>query len=626
MLITCLNCRVECTVDNLSIDTMPCPTCGLELSTRTVMPPRQVFLGESHAPDAETRDEIESAVVQPASDFVLPVRMGKYFIESLISQGGFAKVYLATDEHLGRRVALKIPRVEKFNSPAKLQQFLAEARTAAKLHHPGIVTIYDVGKFANGVHYIAMEYVAGKPLSQLMDAGRISIPRAVDLLIKVAETVHFANGQGFYHRDLKPGNILLDERGEPRVVDFGLAVHETVQDRLQGDVSGTPPYMSPEQFRGEVHQLDGRTDIWSLGVVLYELLTGRRPFKGDAKQVRDEVLNKAPKPPRQIDDQIPKELESICFKCLSKAVDDRYPTAKDLADELHAWKSLATTPTVAPDPIPPVPPPITSQPPHFRPRRTRLATILAGAALAVLLAVAVGLKSPRSEPLTSFDIDQRAIRDEWIPLLPADVFPLVWDETHATDNWHQSRQKVVVDCSGSALLSLGKTRATDFSVQILIGRSHWNDSNGQAGLFIGWQPIEDSEGRKGHRCINITVVSDKSETESIHRLAIRPWDVFDVADSPKPSILKNNRKTIRVPPPEPQNLLEIHVRRGKLTSAKWQNVDFSELLSDADFPAVSVAGEESQIGIINMLGSTSFSDVRFKLLDSIPNSVKGQPR
>ena len=342
MLLTCPICRAECTVDDLSVDTVTCPTCGQQLSTHTEMPV-QVVIGDTPAAKDETRAWREYNVAPTANLDILSVRMGRYFIESLIAQGGFAKVYLATDEELGRHVAIKIPRPEKFKSPAKLREFLGEARIASKLRHPGIVTIFDVGKFANGMNYIAMEYVAGEPLSQLMDAGRIPIPRAVDLLIKVSEAVHDAHRQGVVHRDLKPSNILLDERGQPRVVDFGLAVHETTQAQLKGEVAGTPPYMSPEQFRGEVHRLDGRTDIWSLGVVLYQLLTGRRPFNGELNQLHDEVLNKAPKPPRQIDDQIPKELETICFKCLSKSVDDRYTTAKDLAEDLQSWLNLHST-------------------------------------------------------------------------------------------------------------------------------------------------------------------------------------------------------------------------------------------------------------------------------------------
>ena len=609
MLLTCPICRAECTVDNLSVDTVTCPTCGQQLSTRTGTPPvSQVVIGDTPAEKDETRAWREDVALPTADIDVLPVRLGRYFIESLIAQGGFAKVYLATDEELGRRVALKIPRNEKFKTSAKLREFLAEARIAAKLRHPGVVTIFDVGQFANGTNYIAMEYVAGQPLSDIIHAGRVPVPRAVDLLIKVAEAVHYAHSQGLVHRDLKPGNILLDERGEPRVVDFGLAVHETSQAKMQGEVAGTPAFMSPEQFRGEVHRLDGRTDIWSLGCVFYQLLTGRRPFNGDVNQLYDEVLNKAPKPPRQIDDQIPRELEVICFKCLSKSVEDRYATAKDLADELRGCTSNLKP--ASPEAIPRLP-----QPVRVRKFPVRMATILAGVSIAVLFAVVVGLKNPTSARLTTFNLDQRAIRNEWIPMLDAKVVPLVWDASHPTESWNQDRHNVTMDCSGAALLSIGETNSQNFIVQALIGRSQWANSQGQAGLFLGWQPIENPDGYKGYRCVIVTVLSVRNGAETNHRLDIHPWDVFPIANSTNPSIQKNNGNTIDVPAPEPQNLLEVQVRRGMIVSVKWQNVEFSELLTDMSCPPVATAGAKSQIGVINSRGAAIFSDVRFKLLD-----------
>ena len=175
MLLTCPICRAECTIDELSVDTVTCPTCGQQLSTRTGAPVSQVAIGDTPAAKDQTREWHEADVGTATDIDVLPVRLGRYFVESLIAQGGFAKVYLGTDEELGRRVALKIPRLEKFKTPSRLRQFLAEARIAAKLRHPGIVTIFDVGQFTNGSNYIAMEYVAGQPLSDLMQAGRIPI-------------------------------------------------------------------------------------------------------------------------------------------------------------------------------------------------------------------------------------------------------------------------------------------------------------------------------------------------------------------------------------------------------------------------------------------------------------------
>ena len=197
------------------------------------------------------------------------------------------------------------------------------------------MTIFDVGNLPDGAPFIAMEYVPGQSLKELLARRELAWERGVELLAAVAEAAHYAHGLGFVHRDLKPANILVTQRGQPKIVDFGLAVHESGQRRLSGDLSGTPAYMPPELVRGEAHRMDGRVDVWSLGVILYELLTGRRPFDGDVQQVFDEIEHRAPKPPRQINDNIPLALETVCLRCLSKDIDKRFSTCLDLAEHLR---------------------------------------------------------------------------------------------------------------------------------------------------------------------------------------------------------------------------------------------------------------------------------------------------
>ena len=156
----------------------------------------------------------------------------------------------------------------------------------------------------------------------------------------MAEALHYAHTKGFVHRDIKPANILIDRQGQPHVADFGLALHETTQPGRSGEMAGTVPYMAPEQVRGEAHRLDGRTDVWALGVILYELLARRRPFGGsggDREQVFEEIVYREAKPPREIDAAVPRELERICSKCLSKRMADRYLSAADLAEDLRNW-------------------------------------------------------------------------------------------------------------------------------------------------------------------------------------------------------------------------------------------------------------------------------------------------
>jgi serine/threonine protein kinase len=181
-----------------------------------------------------------------------------------------------------------------------------------------------------------MEYLEGSSLQERIKRGPVPRDEAVALVIRVAEAVQHAHEQGFVHRDLKPSNILFNREGKPCVADFGLAVHESTQRKLTGEYSGTLPYMSPEQVRGETHHLDGRSDIWSIGVIFYELLAGRRPFNGETgDELRDEILNREPKPLRQVDASIPAELERVCLKCLAKPVTSRYNSASELADDLR---------------------------------------------------------------------------------------------------------------------------------------------------------------------------------------------------------------------------------------------------------------------------------------------------
>jgi len=267
-----------------------------------------------------------------------PRQVGRYALIRQLGEGGFGRVYLARDEELGRLVAIKLPKARAPATDAAVEGFLGEARIAAQLKHPAIVVVHDVGRDAAGLIFVVQEYIEGTTLWDEIRARRVSVDRAVRITIRVAEALQLAHAHGLVHRDLKPSNILLDRAGEPHVADFGLAIHEDGQGLRSGEVAGTPLYMAPEQVRGATHRLDGRTDLWGLGVIFYQLLTGRLPFGGSPAEVFEEVLHREPKPPRQVDDTIPRELERICLKCLAKRMSDRYPTAADLAGDLGSWR------------------------------------------------------------------------------------------------------------------------------------------------------------------------------------------------------------------------------------------------------------------------------------------------
>ena len=262
-------------------------------------------------------------------------RIGDYAVVRKLGEGGFGVVYLARDLNLDRDVALKIARPKVFQSQKDLLRFRKEAQSAAQIAHPGVATIYSV-MWDNQPPVIVQEYVEGTDLKTLLRIESFSAERTVELVAELAETIAFAHQEGIYHRDLKPGNVMISTEGRARIVDFGLAIYDSERRQHRGEKCGTPAYMAPEQVRGESHRLDGRCDIWSLGIILYQMLVGKTPFSGDTQdEVYEEVLHNEVRPPRQLKPQLPLELERICLKCLAKRMSDRYTTAHDLATDLR---------------------------------------------------------------------------------------------------------------------------------------------------------------------------------------------------------------------------------------------------------------------------------------------------
>jgi serine/threonine protein kinase len=254
-------------------------------------------------------------------------------------------VFKARHLRLNRTVALKMVRAGQLAGPLELQRFRAEVEAAARLQHPNIVTLYEIGE-EGGLPYFSMEYVEGQTLAQVLERGTLSAKRAAGYLRTIAEAIHYAHQQGVLHRDLKPSNVLIDLFDKPRITDFGLAKRLAsspnsepgTQLTLTGQVLGTPGFMPPEQAAASPRAMGRQSDVYSLGALLYFMLTGRAPFSGcTLMETLSSVVNSPPVSPRLLNAAVPRDLETICLKCLEKEPLCRYTTALELADDLERF-------------------------------------------------------------------------------------------------------------------------------------------------------------------------------------------------------------------------------------------------------------------------------------------------
>jgi len=259
---------------------------------------------------------------------------GRYKVVRKLGAGGMANVYLAEDQELGRRVAIKILNERHANDDQFVERFRREAKNAAALSHPNIVSIYDRGE-AEGTYYIAMEYLDGRSLKELiLSRGPAPLNVTIEYVRQILSALRFAHRHGIVHRDIKPHNVLVDAEGRVKVTDFGIARAGASEMTEAGSIVGTAQYLSPEQARGTA--VDQRSDLYSLGIVFYELLTGTLPFNGDTPvEIAMKHLSQTPQPPSQLRPELPHDLDLVVTRALAKDPDDRYQTAEEMLLDLE---------------------------------------------------------------------------------------------------------------------------------------------------------------------------------------------------------------------------------------------------------------------------------------------------
>ncbi len=651
MQLTCPDCQLECTVDEQSAETVTCPGCGILLYSKSgylrshsahlvVASGKQIEIADEHLEKTrEWQKNIDDILPEPDE---FPQQLGRYELKKKLGQGSFAEVYLAFDSELNREVALKTPRRSRFSSAEQLSKFLEEARVSAILEHPGVVRVYDIGRISDEICFISMEYCPGGSLSDRLKSELPSYDHAAELVESLAEGIHFAHLNGFVHRDLKPSNIMFGRDGRPRIVDFGLAISDEGQLKRVGEIAGTLPYMSPEQVQGNVHHLDGRTDIWSLGVILYQLLAGRRPFIGSRELVVDQIQNRDAKPLRQIKDDVPAELEAICLRCLQKSPSARYSTAKDLAQVLRAFRDRKTREHIELDRKPNLDRD-TGVYRWLRPVQWTLILVV-GLFVGILAVYAIvnakreptrsapvvgGLASRPAESLNvlPFELGSRqhgTARQIWYHLMERKPQPYFicerrWDPA-VTWNFDPLDHSVNLISTQRSLVAVGDARTSSYILDVSFRLPGFAD-NSEAGVFWGGKPEKSEAFRQGNSLYVLMVYACRDgKKQPVCDVILKRMTLWQSLDG-IPSGSSDAIAAVRLPRPDrPEFRVTIN-----LNSAGIRELQFNGLPYDTFKACTMRYPPESKLfrsvgalGVYNSLGSLVCDRFDFQPLGEAP--------
>jgi hypothetical protein len=507
-------------------------------------------------------------------------------------------VFEARDQLLGRTVAIKKHRPDRLPEGWS-RNLLAEARKLASIDHPHIVRVYDVVE-DSGEILIVSAYIDGSDLNLRLLRGRMPLEEGLSIVAGIAEALHHIHLRGLVHRDVKPANILVDGQNRPYLSDFGLAASEEELLREQPGVQGTYAYMSPEQVRGDSHLVDSRTDVYGLGVVLYEVLTGRVPFVAtNPGEYREQILSRPPRPPRTIDDTIPQELERVCLKCLAKSVEDRYTTAGDLASDLRAWLNREPEPPLVPAPTP------------ARPWKGVAAGAGAFLCLGLALLVAYWIWPEKPQPQPSVGDPGKKARAAlqpgvWYDLLEEEPTVVFHPERFARV-FDPAKKELWWDTRGDCLIRLGSTRSDDYEIEATFEQTQLA---GHRGLFFGRPPLK-GEKPNFTQCQAIVLAIDSLRQQEV--ALSRATLTVNEAAGKFHQMLRHGARVL-LPRAAPTQLkLSVRVMRGRLAWVRVNNEEVGGLIPDKHPPAPGEPVLVGDFGVFSGTGACRLPKARFKI-------------